>query len=422
MVFAVRVIRKLTEEDFEKYVPLIRGAFPDTEFDLPVTGGNLRERFVMAHNQDNSSEFYGLFEDETLLGSMRLHHYTMNVFSHPLPVGGVGLVAVDIMRKKEKVGRDLLSYFLRYYREREVSITLLSPFRVDFYKQLGFGVGTKVNQYRVNPSHFQNRGTKKHIIRVTELDQELVLDCYQRYTELTHGMIAKTEMEAKLMFADPDDHIVAYKKDGRIEGYLVFKFKRLCPEDNFSAYDLIVKEFIYETPEAFSELCTFLSSQADQIQRIILNTQDEDFHHLLVDPSNGYDNLLPESNIQIHQTGVGIMYRIINVPKLFADLSDHNFGGKTLTVEIRVLDKLLPENEGNTLVHFQGGRASLLDEGTPDVTIELDIANFSSLIMGAVSFQKLHDYSLVKVSDPRFKKELDQLFQPVQKPSCMTSF
>lgn len=418
----MRVIRKLTDEDFEQYVPIIQGAFPGTSFYLPETGGNLRERFIAAHHQDTSSEFYGLFEDDTMLGSMRLHHYMMNVFSHLLPVGGVGLVAVDMMRKKEKVGRDMLSFFLRYYRDRGVSITLLNPFRVDFYKQLGFGIGTKVSQYRVNPGSFQNRGSKKHIIRVTEQTHELVFACYQRYMEHTHGMIAKTDMEARLMFGNPDYHTVAYQKDGKVEGYLVFKFIRLCPEDNFSACDLMVKEFIYETPEALAELCTFLSSQADQIQRVIINTQDEDFHHLLADPSNGYDSLLPDSNIQMHTTGVGAMYRVINVAKLFADLSNHNFGRKTLTLEIRVLDKLLPENQGSTLVHFQEGRASLLEEGTPDVTIELDIADFSSLILGAISFHKLIEYCLVKVSNPVLAKELDELFYAAQKPICMTSF
>ncbi|MGG1662105.1 GNAT family N-acetyltransferase [Brevibacillus sp. NRS-1366] len=418
----MRIIRKLTEEDFKQYVPIIQSAFPGTRFDLPDTCGSLRERFAQAHEQDTSSEFYGLFEDETLLGSMRLHNYTMNVFSHLLPVGGVGLVAVDIMRKKEKVGRDLLSYFLRYFRDRGVSITLLNPFRVDFYKQMGFGVGTKINQYRVNPGQFHNRGTKKHIVRVTERDHELVFACYQRYMERQHGMIAKTDMEARLMFANPDYHTVAYKKDDKIEGYLVFSFKRLCPEDNFSASDLIVNELIYETAEAFAELCTFLSSQADQIHRVIVNTQEEDFHHLLTDPSNGYDNLLPGSNIQMHTSGVGAMYRVIHVAKLFADLSNHNFGGKTLTVEIRVQDKFLPENQENTLVHFQEGRASVLTEGTPDVTIELDIADFSSLIMGSISFQKLLDYSLVKVSNPTFEKDLDQLFHAVQKPICTASF
>ncbi|WP_289139412.1 sterol carrier protein domain-containing protein [uncultured Brevibacillus sp.] len=92
-----------------------------------------------------------------------------------------------------------------------------------------------------------------------------------------------------------------------------------------------------------------------------------------------------------------------------------------MTVEIRVQDKFLPENQESTLVHFQSGRASVRTEGTPDVIIELDVVDFSSLIIGSISFQKLLDYSLVKVSDPAFGKELDQLFQVAQKPICMTS-
>jgi len=116
------------------------------------------------------------------------------------------------------------------------------------------------------------------------------------------------------------------------------------------------------------------------------------------------------------------MYRVIHVAQLFADLSNHNFGGKTMTVEIRVQDKFLPENRESTLVHFKSGKASVWREGTPDVIIELDISDFSSLIMGSISFQKLLDYSLVKVSDSAFGKELDELFHVAQKPICTTSF
>ncbi|MGG4495018.1 GNAT family N-acetyltransferase [Brevibacillus reuszeri] len=418
----MRNIRELVGEDFEQYVHIIQSAFPGTQFDLPDAGGNLREHFVQAQKLDTSAKYYGLFEEETMIGSMKLHHYSMNVYSHMLPVGGVGLVAVDFMRKKEKVGRDMLSFFLQYFRDRGVSIVLLNPFRVDFYKQMGFGVGTTVYQYRVHPSQIQNRRIKKHIIRVTERDHELVLACYQRCVERQHGMIAKTEMEGRYMFADSDTQTVAYKKDGKVEGYLVFAFKRLNPEDNFSASDLIVKEWLYETPEAFSELCSFLSSQADQIHRVIINTQEEDFYHVLADPSNGYDSLLPGSNIQMYTTGVGAMYRVIHVAKLFTDLSNHNFGGKTMTVEIRVQDKFMPENQENTLVHFQAGKASVCSEATPDVMIELDISDFSSLIIGSISFQKLLDYSLVKVSDPAFLEDLDELFRVAQKPICTTSF
>ncbi len=45
--------------------------------------------------------------------------------------------------------------------------------------------------------------------------------------------------------------------------------------------DLVVKKFIYESREALMELMTFLHTQLDQVNDVILNTQEEYFHYLL---------------------------------------------------------------------------------------------------------------------------------------------
>ena len=91
--------------------------------------------------------------------------------------------------------------------------------------------------------------------------------------------------------------------------------------EDFIRNDIHVRELVYETPAALSELLTFLHTQADQIRTIILETQDEFFHHLLLDPRNDSASLIPsvfhESNIQ----GVGIMVRVVDVPGVFRRLS-----------------------------------------------------------------------------------------------------
>ncbi len=418
----MREIRQLAVNDYDQLVPLLRNAFPGTRFALLDGRGSLKERFIATQQQDGTTEIYGLFEHNRLLGSMKFHHYMMNVHGTLLNVGGIGLVAVGLLHKKEKVGRDLLTYFMRSFREQKTSIALLYPFRVDFYRKMGFGIGTMVDQYRLHPSSFPNGGSKKQIVEVTESDRELVLDCYHRYVERTHGMIVKTELEARLMFADQDQVIVAYKHDGKVEGYLAFGFKRLNPEDNFSPHDLVVNEFIYETPEALSQLCTFLHSQADQIERVVLETQDEYWQHLLLDPTNDCGNILPHAYLASHITGIGAMFRVIDVRQAFADLASHNFGGLSMTVDICIRDQFLPENAGSTIVRFQDGWASVCEGATPDVAIELDIADFSSLLMGAVPFHRLMQYSAVRVSDERYLEQLDRLFYTPRKPVCMTCF
>jgi len=90
-------------------------------------------------------------------------------------------------------------------------------------------------------------------------------------------------------------------------------------------------------------------------------------------------------------------------------------------LKISVTDSFLKENDGNTIVHFKGGRPSL-GESDFEIAIELDIANFSSLYMGVVNFMKLFEYDLVQISDPDYLDSVDRLFRTQKKPVCLTRF
>jgi predicted acetyltransferase len=223
------------------------------------------------------------------------------------------------------------------------------------------------------------------------------------------------------IFTNPALKVVGYWQDGRLLGYLLFTFQP-TGQNNFLSNNIVVQEFVYETAEALQGLLAFLQAQADQVDRVIFNTQDENFHHLLPDPRNGSENLLSpvyhESNVQ----GVGIMYRVIDTPRLFTVLQKHNFGGQSCRLNLSIKDSFWPENEGSTVVHFVDGRTSLDTSGVYDVAIELDVAEFSSMVVGAVGFKQLYDYGLAQISDYAYVDVAQRLFQAEQKPLCMTRF
>jgi len=53
-----------------------------------------------------------------LVGAMRLFDFTMRIRSAEGLVGGVGMVGVDLLHKKEGVARDLIVAYLEHYRAR----------------------------------------------------------------------------------------------------------------------------------------------------------------------------------------------------------------------------------------------------------------------------------------------------------------
>jgi predicted acetyltransferase len=223
------------------------------------------------------------------------------------------------------------------------------------------------------------------------------------------------------VFNAPPDRVVVYAEQDVVRGYMVYAFKK-AQENNWIKNDIILHDFFYETPAALHGLLTFLHTQADQIHRIVLATQDDTFHHILRDPRNGTDTILVllahETNIE----GVGIMYRVINTTQLFKSIKNHCFSDQTCVVKLTVADDFLPENNGSIVIHFHKGRPELTTIKKAEVEISMNIADFSSLIMGVIDLHTLCGYGLADVSKPRYRDTLAQVFFSRVKPVTTTQF
>lgn len=413
-------IRPISLEDIHEVVRITAMAYPGSNLLAPDNQKRFADRVRDTLENDQNASFHGLFREGRLVGVMKWYDLPMNVHGVPMLTGGIGTVAVDLLHKKEKVAMAMLRGFLATYRERGVSLVSLYPFRVDFYKKMGFGVGTKVHQYRIKPASLPY-ASKDKVFYLGEDDREQILACYHRIVRQTHGMIKKTERELKSFLEQPEQVVVGCKKDGKVIGYLVFQFQRIH-DDNRMQNDIVVKEFLYETYEAMAQLLSFLHSQADQINRVVLTTADEDFHLLLSDPGNGTDRLLPSVYHESHVSGVGLMYRVIDIPGFFHQLTQRRFGRENCLLRLNIRDSFLPENEGSWLIEFQDGLPHVAEEGQADVELSMDIAEFSSLAMGVTSLRKLYLYGLADVSDEKAIPLLDRLFAAKEKPRSTTPF
>jgi predicted acetyltransferase len=372
-------------------------------------------------NEDPTIHFYGLFEDGVLRGGMRFHDFIMNLHGARALVGGVGGVAVALHHKKEKIARDMLQYFLRHYKARGAALTALYPFRPDFYHRMGFGYGAKLNQYRVTPDSLPRSGGKEHIFFLEESDKEEMQQCYQRVMTAQHGLMTVPAYTWDYLFQNPALRVLGYRKGGQIRGYLVFTFSP-TDDDNFLRHDLAARTLVYENQSALRALLTFLHTQLDQVERVVINTPEPAFHLLLRDPRNDSGRLLPSVWHESNTQGVGIMYRVINVKRLFDVLGERDFGGQSCRLRLLLTDSFFPENAGAYGLVFDNGRCSLQSEINPDATLEIDVAEFSSLVTGAASFSDLRRYGLAALSPDRYRHQVNALFRADDPPWCLTSF
>jgi predicted acetyltransferase len=416
-------IRRLTEADLDALVTITNGAYPPFAANTPEQRGTELERH-RANLADPELGYFGAFREGRLAGSMLLWDFTMNVYGAQVLAGGVGMVAVDLFHKKQHVAKDLISFYLEHYRQRGAPFALLHPFRPDFYKRMGFGYGVKANEYRVRPAALP-AGDRAGVAPLSADDIPALVACYNRLQARTHGLIRRAERPFARRFSNPELYAVGYRESGELRGYLFFQFKSAGVADNFTANDIHVAELLYENPAALRALLAFLHTQADQVRHVIFRTQDAHFSDLFHDPRTADSAEVIPYVVMAHVTntqGAGIMYRVLDTAGAFRALAAHNFGGQSLRLKISVRDSFLPANDGAVVVRFREGYPEVVAEDAYEAEIALDVAEFSSLLLGVVSFRSLYQHGLATLSDPAYLDTVSRLFLAEEPPVNLTAF
>ena len=418
-------IREITSREMGDFMRIVLNGYPRLDMPLETEALGFSER-ILNEAGDPSLSHIGFFRDDEMHGVMRCHDLQMNFHGKMIPVGGMGLLAVDLLHKKEHVAKKLMQYYHELYLKKGACMTLLYPFSTLFYRRMGYGYGSKMDQYRINPLGLPEGGSRSNLHYLTSDDRDEVAACHARVCSKTHGMCVKAGYEIDEMLDRPGILSVGHIENGRVSGYMVFHFQRgferQVTADNRYINDLYVHEIICEDTESLYQLLSFLRTQVDQIGRIIVRTQDCYFHHLLLDVSDGSQNVINPLYHQSNVSGVGLMYRIIDVGEALAQLSEFDFGPGVLTLRLKITDSFLPENSGEVTISFREGKARLTDATEADVTLYIDISDFSSLLMGVVPLRRLAKYGFAELSDPACLDQVDRFFTFREKPVCNTGF
>ncbi len=412
------IVRLIEGEEFEEYARQSLDAYPVMMEDVtPEHRKGWIERMKKAQEEGGPSHSYGVFREGKMIGGARYHDFNLNVHGAIIKAGGVSNVFVDLLHKKEHVAKELMEHFHAHYRSQGASIAALYPFRPDFYRRMGYGYGRKLNQYRIRPCDLP-RGVKTGIDFLTVAYAAAATACYNRYARATHGMFIKPEANVTRLLQR--SKVIGYRNGDRIEALVKIHFDRVRP-DNPLLQNIVVNYLVYENPEALHAIISFLGSQLDQVERIVFETHDDDLHFLPFDPRDG-EQAMFYTCWETNRQATGVMYRVLNTPRLFEALGSHNFGGESLRLKLTIRDGFLPVNDGSTFIQFKGGEAKVLDKGRHDVELKIDVEWFSSLIMGVVDLRPLHTYGLAMVSDPSLVSRLDRLFHSRDKPVTMEEF
>lgn len=297
--------------------------------------------------------------DGRLAGALRTYRLRMNLWGRIVPTMGLAGVAVAPDFRRRGIGRSMCVEALRIARERGDVLCALYPFRVSFYRDLGFALAGEVHRYRFAPSLLPIYPGWDRVERAPESGREMAQEIYARVAPRTNGLLERTERMFSFLRMRGSYLYIHRDPRGRPTGYVVVRGKGGPPERS----RLRVVELVAEDREAYLGLLGWISVQRDQWGTILYDAvPGEDFYQRLGHPRiEGSGN---PRGLWFHSAGVlrGPMFRVLDlgkamgltrkVPRVPARAGVSLPDG---TIQVRDLD--LPENQGSWLNGEQGERA-----------------------------------------------------------------
>jgi predicted acetyltransferase len=327
---------------------------------------------------------------------------------------------VSLAHKRQGIARTLLAWYLDHYRARNAPFAILHPYRPDFYRAIGFGYGTPSHRFRFAPATLRDDGARGTIRMLDENDTDALIACYERVRTRTHGLIAKHRIPTERLLADAALRYVGVEDGGTLRAFMQTS-ATAGGERVRNADELTVRDLTYEDAASLAALLGYLRAQRDQFARVVVESQDDAFYLASADPRDGSDlAVTPPATHRVAETGLGVMYRILDVPAAFATLPA---AAAPFTLRIDVADAFLPQTAGTWTFRFDAHAPPRGDESArPDATLSIGIADLSSVVLGSLRLRDVVAHRLATVEPAAKLAFVDAAFRSETPPFCMTRF
>jgi predicted acetyltransferase len=357
--------------------------------------------------------------DGELAGAMRLYDYTMNVRGRDALTGGLGSVGVATAHKRRGIARALVAWFIDDYRRRGAAFAALYPFKTDFYRALGFGYGTPMQRYRFAPAHLRDDGARGTVRVLGESDADALGACYERVRASTNGLFARHAWTASRALREFALRVVGVEQDGVVRGFMQTRAIRVA--DRLNRNELEVRDLFAEDETYAAALLGYLRAQRDQFAHVTIESQDATLYLASADPRDGSDlSISPPTAHRVAETGLGVMYRILDVDAAFAYLPPST---TTFTLRLQIGDEFVAVTHGGWTFRFGPEGPPRRDDGaTPDATLTIGIHDLSSLVVGSLRLTDLVRHRLASLEPRGMLAAVDAVFAAPQPPFCATRF
>lgn len=316
------------------------------------------------------------------------------VDGEPRPMGGISAVMVHPAYRRRGYAGKLMRTVLRDMRERDVALSLLSPFAHAFYRVFGYELASEAIEYRLKPTDLPTSTEQSHLRAYREEDLSSLIGLYEAEAERHALSVRRSEGHWKSTVSEKGRAVAAYERDGEIEGYVIYRLSGW--EDRDPRRTMYVDEFIGATLRAREAIFSFMAALDPMVYGIKLYTPRGEPLHPYLKSSYVKAKIEPDQ-----------MLRLVDVEDALRYLER----APEAPLVLNISDEVIPENTGEYTV----GNGEVLRGAEADDRVSLDVRRLAQLYAGYLPVRDLARHGLLEASSPQALDHLESLF-PVGDP------
>ena len=311
------------------------------------------------------------------------------VDGEPRPMGGISAVMAHPAYRRRGYAGELMRAVLRDMRERDVALSLLSPFAHAFYRMFGYELVTEDIKYMLKPADLPTSREQSHLRAYREEDLSSLMALYEVEAKKHTLAVRRSEGHWKKSLAHKDKDVAVYERDGDVEGYVLYKISGWQESD--PRRTLSVEELVAVTPRSREALLSFMAGLDPLVYGIKLFTPRGE-------PLHPY---LRSSHVEA-KTEPDQMLRLVDVAGALGYLGRESEA--PLVLDVR--DDVIPENAGE----YTMGDGAVVRGAEAGESVSLDVRQLAQLYAGYLPARDLARHGLVKASSPQALDLLEELF------------
>lgn len=363
-------IRRLIYEELDQSMDLSSFAFQ-----YPLNPEEREKRRAEQRPEDT----WGYFDERgQLCAKATVHPLRMWLAGRSIEIGGIASVATWPEYRRQGLVSQLLSHTLEQLKEAGITVALLHPFSISFYRRFGWELCVDLKQYEIRMEQlgrFKMEGSMQRIEQPAE-QLELLMPLYSSYVSRYQVTLDRDEAWWRKKVLDGDKFCSVYKdQEGRSQGYIFYQLRDRHMQ---------VHEMVHLTREAREGMLAFLGNHDSMADKISLSAPVDDGLPFILSDPRVKQEILPY-----------FMGRIVDVIQM---ISSYTFKpiGQRFELRLKLQDEKAPWNNGLFLWSVEADGTAKLERTQGDADLSCDIAALSAMMLGYKRPIELYEEELLR--------------------------